>query len=511
MKYTTKHLLKLKKIIGSLEKFCLILVLLYATVSVEADEGQRWSEVGYGISLAPPPGTLQIETKAVTWVDSRGFSVSFEIARTDIPVNLFDLSGAALVQLGFAQSKPLLLDADGKPIDQFPLPTTIADRPAIKIYFELDANERVDWFKAPEVKGNLAENKGKWFCGQAIIMLEPFAAVVIKLNATSKAQVLGRAAFEEVLASVRVPLASELDELREERVERGDRWLKSTTPIQWAATLPREQWFRLVRQDREIGHVRIRLSREVSELSRYKHRPPGTLMVIDRREYLETHILDQRSIIFASDDGADELWETKKTLRPRIDSNKKSGRLQRQNPQEVFTWAETGIRGTQKVKRRGVDGNQIVRNANIMTVITESPPSSEVTRRIKAHEGFGGKVAVNDLRGRTQTNEWVAPTRSYLSQLQVWLLASMIPAESAIYCFTAYHPESGAPGLRTVEVVVQPDGALIVYDRPNSKITPIRYFFDAERNLVERISPQGNRMIPTTPKQLADIWNITLD
>ncbi|MEM9418914.1 MAG: hypothetical protein AAGA25_07700 [Planctomycetota bacterium] len=463
----------------------------------------RWSEAGYGVSLAPPAGTAQVEGKAVTWIDPRGFSIGFEIVRTDQAVNLETMTASAMVQMGFAQATPRLLGPDGEPTDKPPVPERIGDRPGVRMYFELDQQDKPEWMNIKP------EEQVSWFYGQAIVMLEPHAAAIIKLTALREKQEIAQVAFDAVLNSLHVPLANELDAAREELVEQANTWLRSTRPEDWAKALPRDQWYRVIHKGEDIGHIHVRSSREREDLKRFQQEAPGTIAVIDRRDYLdEQQALDSRTVFYAHDDNQREYWEAKTTLRP---ANKQSGLIKRSTNQ-ALTWVQIGIRGTQKITRRDIDGNIIQRNLNVVTVITETPPNSQAVQQIESHERFAGKKATGKIRGKVDENqEWIVPERSYLSQLQVWALGGMLPAEPAVYCFSAYHTETGKPGLRTVEVLPQDDGTLIVLDRPNSSLSPIRSVYDADRKLIERVTPHGTRIVPTSRKELAEVWDIALD
>ena len=498
--------------IGIAGMFFSALLIAAVVGHAQGQDTARWSEVGYGVSLTPPPETVQIEGRAVTWLDPRGFSVSFEIAYSDLSVDLETMTANAMVQMGFAQATPRLLDAQGQPTDKPPRPMRIADRPAVLMYFELDQQDKPDWFY--ELSNLKREEQLAWFYAQAIVMLEPHAAVIVKLTATRDNQIIGQEAFEQVVASLHIPLARELDEIREARVEKADAWLKSTTPEAWAEALPRDQWYRLIFRGKDVGHVRLQSPRDPAELRQLEKKqlpgiePPGMAAVMDRRDYLDDQVLDTRSIYFAHDDTEREAWQTLSSLR----SAKKPGGLDARARPQVLTWVENGIRGTQQVDRRNAQGDTVEQYLNVLTVISETPPPSSAVEQIQSHERFTGRQSAGNIRGQINENQqWVAPDRSYLSQLQVWALGAMLPHnEPGVYNFSAYHPDTGRPGLRTVVVRPLDDGGWVVFDRPTSKLSPTRSVYNADGQLVERVTPQGVRLVPTTPEELAEVWGITL-
>lgn len=459
----------------------------------DPDATPRWSELNYGVSLTPPPGSLRLEGPSVVWAHPGGYKMTFELVYSEVPITLEDAAERALVQLGFAKAGPRLVTQAGQERPEKPAPTRIADRPGFRLDFE------TPWADNPP-KGK--DPAGAWRNAMAIVMLEPYAAAVLHYQALPEADAAGRAAFDAVLASIDVPLVTDLDARRRERVEAGDAWLKQVSPAAWRAALPTDAWYRLIRGDRDVGHVRIRSTSDPDELRRLGHTPPGLFVRIDRREYLASggEALDSRLNLFASDDGRSELWDRKSSLRstPHVGNPAGVGRglPTRQTP-AAETWAETGVRSDRL--ERG-------RTLNALTVVQEFPAPTETARRIEQHERFLGQRPRNDLRGRVSEQAWVVPETAYLNQIQVWALSRVLPPEPAVYGFSAYHPRSGRPGLRTVEVQLRPDGGRLVLDRPNSRLSPTRVVFDADGRFVESVDPAGLRTVPTTPEELARLW-----
>ncbi len=443
----------------------------------------RWSEGAYGISLTPPPGTLQWEGPSVLWAAPAGYSVSFELATSETRFNLEQVAQSAMVQMGFARSFPrLAADESGQP--QKPRQERIANRPAIRMYFDVTEDDGTEWLY-----------------GQAIVMLEPFAAAVIKVNAPRHAAEEGRAAFEDVLDSLHVPFAEELDEIRGRLIEAGEAWLQTLTPEDLRRALPAEQFYRLREGDRDLGYIRLGSTSDPAVLEREGYESQGTLVRQFRREYLDTLAVDTVQEIFASDDGLREVWSLKSTVRPGGPAPSTRG-LPRQNQSTpTMTWAQTGVRGDQEMAGRSV---------NAITVITESPPASDAAEQIQKHERFLGRRTPLDLKGQPQIKEWQAPEKAYLPQIMLSVFPAMLPAEDVEYAFTAYHPATGEPALRTVRVIVQPDGHRLVIDRPTPRSSPLRHLIDAEGNLVYTQFANGILLQPATPGEIARAWGTTL-
>ncbi|MEM8738970.1 MAG: hypothetical protein AAGG38_10915 [Planctomycetota bacterium] len=448
------------------------------------DDPNRWHELAYGITLLPPPGALQFESSTVAWADPAGYKISFDIVYFDVPLTLEQVAGNALVQMGFARASPRLTTPEGKDRPEKPRAETLANRPGIQMFFDIEEDQ----------------GPGLHY-GQAIIMLEPYAAAVLLLEAHPEAIEPARRAFADVLDSVHVPLAVDLDAQREARVNAADQWLRGLTPQTLVQSLPAEQWFRLLDpQGQDLGHLRLRSTADPEELRRLGHEPPGVFLRLDERRYLDglARALDTRTDLFVADDNRTELWDRKSTLRPARRPRQKAG-LPSRKTSENLTWTQVGVRGDRVVRGRTV---------NAVTVVAEFPPETDTARQVEQRERALGQRPQGQIRGRSTQNQWAAPDRAYLNQILVWLLPELLPRTAAVYHFSAYHPPAGKPGLRTVEVRPQPDGSTLVSDRPNSRLSPIRTQLAPDGRLVHRLYPDGKRLVPTTPQELAELWDI---
>ncbi|MEM7625893.1 MAG: hypothetical protein AAF333_09710 [Planctomycetota bacterium] len=440
--------------------------------------------MAYGISLVPPPGALLYEGPSVVWDDPRGFSISFEIVYSDTRTTLKELVTSTMVQAGFANNTPRLITEEGKPVRSEPLPESIAERPGARLFFEFDPDGPDD---RPRV------------FGQVIIMLEPYAAAVLKLNAPKSRFVEARDTFNQVVSTVHVPLGIELNESREQRVDDADAWLKGIGTETLHAALPELQWYRLLFNGIDVGHLRFASTQDPEVLRRRGHQPPGTYSQINRRQIINGQTVDTLTTMFVSADGDQEEWSTKTTLRdPEHGRAGLAG-----NPAPVLaTWAETGVRGDRKVGDRDV---------HALTVITDSPPPSESVVLVEQNKRFVSQRRRNEARKSTQANEWEAPKRAYLSQTDLWVFAGLLPKEPGEYCFTAFHSRTGKPGLRLVEVIPLDGGGVTVRDRPNSRFSPIEHVYNRDGKLVRRTDPSGLSLVPTTHGELMEIWEDKLD
>ena len=458
-----------------------------------SDPSPRWTEGTYGISLLPPAGSTQWEGPRVLWANPAGFTVSFELIFSKVPFNLEQVAAATLVQMGFARSLPTLeTDEQGQPIT--PRPERIGDRPGIKMYFDIEEDDGT-----------------RWQYGQAIMMIEPHAAAVIKLKGSIDTAEAGRAAFEQTLASIHVPLASELDEQRGEQVEAADTWLKTVTPQQIREATPELQLYRMQLHGQDVGYIRLEGISDAERLKARGHQPPGMLVIVRQRQYIDGKAVDTEAGAFASDDGQGEVWSHRTTVRSdgrtAEDAGRPAGLPSKTKAVDTTTrsWVQTGIRGNQQLTA-GRGPRQQTWDVNAVTVVTESPPNDETVAQIEAHEQFTGKAGNGHLVGKTEVSEWRAPDKAYLPQVMLPVFTQMLPRKAATYTFTAYHTASGEPGLRTVDVIPQDDGGTIIRDRPTPKVSPNLTFLDPQGNLIRRVMPNGLIIEPTTPEKLQEIW-----
>lgn len=461
------------------------------------DPPPRWQEMAYGVSLTPPEGSAQFEGPRVIWADPDGFSISFEIVYSETRSNLEQFTTVALTQVGFSRSNPRLVTADGEAVPRQPVPERIAERPGIRMFFEIAADK----------PGEPAQRYG-----QAIVMLEPHAAVVLKLHAHEGVVDAAQRAFQAVLDSMRIPSPHDLNDLRESWVEAGDAWLKTVTTPQLAAALPDEQWFRLVIDDRDVGHLRLGRTVDPQVIRGLGYDPPGVCVRYNLRQFFDEQTLDTESRFYLHDDGRREEWSTITTLRSPHQHGGLPGAAGRPG---AITWTEIGTRSDRTIERATRWGKE-TDEVHVLAVVNDAPPPSLHAMEIEKKPGFllQGRVRSStltrdaDARSAATTQEWVVPDRAYLSQVHVLAFAGLLPKEEADYCFSAYHPQTGKPGLRTVRVRPQPDGTVVVLDRPTSKLSPATHVYDAEGNLLRRTLPSGLTFLPTTPEQLAELWGV---
>jgi|GEM_PF-3070505 len=470
-----------------------------AAAAIDLTDPHRWSETAYGISLRPPEGWTAApaprDGNDFAWDAPDGGRLAFKIAYSRVPVQLDQAGVQALVQMGFALHGPRLRRGAEQ--------RTIGNRPGSLMLFDIDP----------------PDGGPSWFYAHAVIMLEPYAAAVVKIQSDSTHADAALARFEEVLASLHVPLGSELESLRRPQIDLGVAWLNALPAGALAAAVPEESWYRLCIDGKDVGHRRVvRISDPVAlalepELRRRGFVPPGTAVVLQDHRQRDGVALDRSLYAYAEADGEIEIWDLKQTLRRATDTPGDAGlpgRADGDDGDDAVTWVETGTRGPRG--RRGTTAQHLIE------VVQEVPPTQRTVAGVRAQESFLGSAGVaaardnqgrlgGSIAGRTHHRRWQTPETGYLGQIQAMGLPAAMPRDpGTAFAFYAWDPASGDLALRTVRVGPDPEGAgdgYVVYERPAPSSAETRHRFAADGTHLESLIPGGLTVIPTTRAKLA--------
>ncbi len=459
---------------------------------------QRWSETAYGISLRPPEGWNAIaaprDGNDFAWQKDGVAHVAFKVAYSKLPVQLDEAGVQALVQMGFALDNPRLR----RGVEQ----RRIGNRPATVMLFNIE----------PE------NGSPPWFYAHAVVMLEPYAAAVIKVQSSEPQAETALEHFEDVLDSLHVPLGAELEAMRRPQIDQGQAWLDALPPHSLASAIPEERWYRLSIQGQHVGHRLVRrisdpvtLSRD-PELRRRGFVSPGTAVVVQDHHQRDGVALDRLGYLYTEAAGEIEIWERKQTLRHGTKTDDGPGlpaRGGKASGSPDISWAETGIRGPQA--RPGTTAQ------NVLKVVQEVPPTPDTVAGVKAYEAFvgsAGAAAARDAEGRVSdsvsgrihSRHWPTPQVGYVGQVEVLGLPAAMPrTPGTAFAFYAWDPLSEALALRTVRVGPDPEGqpgGYIVYERPSPSSAESRHRFSAQGFHLETLIPGGLTITPTTPDEL---------
>lgn len=394
---------------------------------------QRWQEGAYGLSLRPPLGA-QIAQQAAdealvrfTWQDRA--SIELLIRHSKIEVDLETVQKEALNQFAFAYPSAVVLED---------VTLALANRPAVKLYY-----------RVPDPK------RGDWVLGQGLILIDPVTLAVLQFRTSADHFEQDRPYFEAVLQSVELADPQELDRQRHMRIAQGELWRKDLTPQKLRQALGEPQWFRVLKDGRDVGFIRMRQQSE-----KVLAEPGISIEVQSRVQATAEEVIDSLGEYFASDDGKTELWSIRTTRRPA----RSQPLNQSQDPQEL-TWVETGVR-----------------SGATITVHRQSPTD------------------IKDL-------SWQMPTQGYLSQVELLLLPALLPHDQATeMAFYAYYADEGRLTLRTFRVQPLGDGRYQVHDRPAPDRMEETSVYDAQGRLIQRQTVNGLLIVPAQPEQIQQIW-----
>lgn len=388
--------------------------------------------------------------------------------------------------------------------------------------FEVDRAFMARFLEQEALRKKLNErgDKEPWVTGQAFVQLSPMAFIVVQLETPYKNFEDSKKVFEGMVKSILVRSPKEMEAERERLLNAGDQLRKmlnhrllktamlpeTVLPIvdndgrpQGKAPL-RLQYQRILKDGQDVGWMKVvhRERRDDIVVPQAKNtrgtvRPGQSNVEWVKKElgvigigvdvYARMHMgpraIDSVSRCFQSQDGNFESWSIRTSVRGRTDFRDPKLRQQAEEFNRLIaeskkiqerTWYETGVR----------NGDQV-------TVIRQGP--SGITR-----------------------HTWRTPPDGYLSQVQLYLLAPLLPRkETDEWGFYAYYPNTGTISLRTVRVVPDGDsGGFHVYSRPSPEEPEQVTHYTSDGMMTKRELAEDRQIVPTTRQELANIWNIDL-
>lgn len=419
----------------------------------------RWSEEAFGISLRPPLGaTLHqatIDDAMLRVAGPEGYSIEVYLRKVEPGEQFIQMQGGEAARSQVFRrpgqeppAEPVQLDIDtvvtmGLRQVQVAHPTaTLMDRdnaplaglPAATLYFRLKD----------------ADSGLSYILSHAYVLVDHDNFIMVRSLFESAREKTARPILEAVLASMRIEDPQQRDAQRRAAIAAGQAVRGGFNFQQLANALPQEQWYRLLKDKRDIGHLKI--TRRQDKQMGFT----GLTVTVQAHAQLGGQAVDSLSEMFLAENGQHELWSTKTTSRTQAAT---PGGV----PQDM-TVVETGVR-----------------SGNVITVTRED-------------------------RGQKKSYEWQTPAEGYLSQAELYLLPSLLPRQAqAVYGFYAYYPSDGQITYRTV--TVQPAGRgghqVVIQPSPNSPRETV--VFDAGGTMVERQLPGDQRIVPSTRRQILAI------
>jgi len=273
-------------------------VLLAVSLSCGTTHGQvaddgvapgRWREQAYGMSLAPPPGSTQVQQTAdgalVKFLTQDPATISVYIRRSHTDLNLPGVKDKALREFGFRYPSAVTLAQDSEPV-------TVADRRGLGLYLLV-----------PD------EKQGDWVFGQVYALIDPTTLAVFQLDCNASDFDAAIKTFLDMIQSVSLANPAELDRVRAQRIEAGRAWLKTIKTEQINSALIPEQWLRITADGKDVGYMRIRQTDEAD------HVPPGTGVEVQSHLIEDSNTYDTLGKFFEANDRSVEFWTVTTTLR----------------------------------------------------------------------------------------------------------------------------------------------------------------------------------------------------
>jgi hypothetical protein len=439
---------------------------LWAAISNVTSEQQdtllsdeRWSEEAFGISLRPPLGaTLHQATADDAMLrigGAEGYSIEVYLRRVEPGDQFLQMQGGAaarsqvfrqsgreqpqarvqldidtvvtmgLRQVQVAHPSAVLVDRDN---------AALAGLSAATLYFRLQD----------------AQSRTNYILSHAYVLVDHDSFIMVRTLYESARQAAVRPILEAVLASMQVEDTQKRDAQRRAAIAAGQQAREAMNFQQLVEALPEEQWYRLLMDNQDIGHLQV--TRRKARQMGYA----GLAVTVRAHARLGGQAVDSLSEMFLAESGRQEVWSTRTT-----------SRMQPTTPGGVpqdMTVVETGVR-----------------SGNVITVTRED-------------------------RGQKRSFEWQTPAEGYLSQAELYLLPALLPRQAeATYGFYAYYPADGQITYRTIQV--QPEGRrghkVVIQPSPNSPRETV--VFDAAGAMVERRLPANQRIVPSTRRQILAI------
>ncbi|MEX0776949.1 MAG: hypothetical protein WD042_14685 [Phycisphaeraceae bacterium] len=295
--------------------------------------------------------------------------------------------------------------------------------------------------------------------GEGFMQLDPTTVVMLRLDVKSERYKQAKPIFEAVFKSLSVEDPAKINERRAALIATGQEWHKALTIKDVKAALVPEQWFRIVAENRDIGYMQI------TQKADKQLNLEGVTVEVRARIEVGDQAYDSLSNFFVSDDRTREIWSIRTTVRPLAPAAHRPGAKGNET-----SWAETGLRS----------GKQV-------TVSREGP------------------AGVNK-------SEWDAPTKGYLSQVELQMLGSLLPRnKEGEYGFYGYVPSASKISFRRERVEVAKDGTVTIHSWPTPEQPAQVSRSDANGRLLERTLDEGRKVIPTNKAELAAKWGVRWD
>lgn len=482
---------------------------------------ERWSELRYGLSIREPHKAKRVPDTAqgdvMRWALLNGTRISMSFARgvyegvsyNDKTKQYKPVRTPARVDLLKRQINDELKTTSGKVINTRIDQVIEVDRTAgIINYYVIKPHERV----------------GKpYFYGVALLQLDDFSAVILKLECHPDLITEAASTFECMVHSIKIEEAKEVNRRLHNWLQNSEELLKDFTQEDRVSVMRSDRLYRVIENNRDIGFTRVWQRYQdkdyYRDLKAKRGEEAGPLQGIDRFEaegnaiFAQTRLEGRGAVIQRLEQAIDvpgeptAYWQTKNALNYKND------------PNNLFagTWVETGVRSIATIGDKRMDYIQLTREGtppkHMVDFILERENDPE--RRLRYSSVVKGTLPTGEVVHKLPSGEvvekaWPTPKRAFLSPVDATLMPAMLPNEAMTYAFSAYHRESSSIDFRLMRVEPNADGGKTVYLRPVLDLSEQVLVFDANNELVSHTYPDGRSLKKTTRQELAQIWGVRL-
>lgn len=481
-------------------------------------QAKRWSTTALGLSMRPPKGTQVVEQTA----DQSLVRFTGE----EMTVGLFLRAGGTV--MGWSPKQTARRGRKGQRIweqrqQQADVPVELTraflrERGKRQLSFMYPSSQQladpspnftVSGHKATRLYMLVRKGEGQsWIFGQAYVILTPKRVAVFQLECSKENWQQHKRKFEAMLKSVKITDPDKLVKKRSQLLKAGQRWLKSLSPNTVGQTLPKSQWYRITRGDKDIGYMRLQ-ARQVTQDGK-----KGVRLRLQKRVISGERAYDTSGEFFASFDRAMETWDLKTTLRPKRVAKQDAGRRvpaagqAKQDKQQYPTWVETGVRGPKRTIVTRIRPTRLFQN--------ESANAGDRPRRVRRprrRQSNQQQLSVDMARTTTgrshEKKSWPSPNKAYLTQVAQRLYFGLKPPEqSKQMLLYSYSTAAGEITLSRLHMQPLDGDRFAVRFKPSADQGERVSIYDSTGKLIKRRMPTGNVITPTSPKKLKKIWDL---
>ena len=404
---------------------------------------ERWEDQCYGFSILTPANTQVINNTSdgsiVKFMAKNQYNLSVDIIKSDRATELAPIAIRSKDQFLFAYPSAVEFE---KKDELFRINHTI---PALRQY--LYVNDKI---------------KGNWILGQTFIQIDPVTFALIDIEFKANIFNTIEPLYKAVCDSVQLRTPEELDIPREKLINNGKSALENFNLEQACKILPKEQWFRVIRNGQDIGYTQ-RTHKKSKQLLR-----DGVIFKYKSLVHLNDADITVKNSFFESFDNNVEIWTIEKW-----NTNKNENITAKTDQGKVVSLPKT--------TKSTITGMRTYKNLKVI-VETES--------RIQ------------------EPCEWKIPEGMYISQLRQMLLPAFLPADQP-NGYSFYGFDTDTQELSIMSAYTMPDenapNKFWAEFLPTLNASPMLSCYSTDHATLRTEEPNGIILVPTTPQELKKI------